>query len=203
MAAITITKEVATDSEKVASSLAQKLGWEYIGEELVAQVAKELKISKSEAEGFRRTHSRLIHFIDKHTYSLIQKVLARDYGSLDEKAYFNAVKRLVENIYSEGDAIIHGWAGQYFLQGKSDVLHVRIRNDEESKIDSVMSHFNLDPKAASDYINKEEENIRRLSKHYFKQDLRKSRFYDLVIDMGATSVETAVDMICDILKYKS
>ena len=45
MAVITISKEFVTESEKVASLAAQRLGYEYIGKNLIAEIAKELHIS--------------------------------------------------------------------------------------------------------------------------------------------------------------
>ncbi len=36
MGAITISKEAVTDSEKIASLLAKRLGWQYVGKQLVA-----------------------------------------------------------------------------------------------------------------------------------------------------------------------
>ena len=45
MAVVTISKEFGTEGEKVASQVAEKLGYEYIGKNLVADIAKELHIS--------------------------------------------------------------------------------------------------------------------------------------------------------------
>jgi hypothetical protein len=39
MGVITISKEAVTDSEKIASLLAAKLGWQYVGKHLVARIA--------------------------------------------------------------------------------------------------------------------------------------------------------------------
>jgi hypothetical protein len=41
MSVITISRECGVDSEEVASLLAKKLGWEYIGKQLVARIAGE------------------------------------------------------------------------------------------------------------------------------------------------------------------
>ena len=61
MAVITVSKECGTESEAVASLLAQKLGWEYIGDQLVARIARELHLSESEVEAFRKdAQSRLL-----------------------------------------------------------------------------------------------------------------------------------------------
>jgi cytidylate kinase len=204
MAVITISKEAATDSDKVASLLAEKLGWEYIGKELVAEIAKEMRISESEVEAFRQhAQSRLLIFVDKYTCSLIQKVVDRERGCLDDEKYFETAKKLVEDVYQAGNAIILGWGGQCILRGKPDALHVRLIKDEIAKTELVMKQYKLDEKAAREYIARIEGDSQSLVKHYFDMDWNDARLYDLIIDMGQTSVEEAVDTIIDNLKRKT
>jgi cytidylate kinase len=204
MAVITISKESGTESEQVASLLAQKLGWEYIGKQLVARLAKELRISESEVEALRKdAQSRLLRFVDRYTCTLVQKVVDREHGCLDDKNYFEAIKKLVEDVYQAGNAIILGWAGQCILGRKPDILNVRLIRDEEGKIKTIMKRFKIDRDAARDHIHREEKDSRSLIKHYFKVDWNDAKLYDLIIDMGKTSVEQAVDTIIDNLKRKT
>ncbi len=204
MGVITISKESGTESEQVASLLAKKLGWEYIGKQLVARLAKELRISESEVEAFRQDAQwRLLRFVDRYTCTLVQKVVDREHGCLEDKNYFEAVKKLVEDVYQAGNAIIIGWGGQCLLRGKPGVLHVRLRKDEEGKIKTIMSKYRLDRKAAKDYIAREEGDSKSLIKHYFKEDWNDARLYDLIIDMGKTSIEEAVEMIIKNLKRET
>jgi cytidylate kinase len=204
MAVITISKEFGTESEKVASLLAEKLGYEYIGKNLVADIAKELHISESEAETFHKTsQSRILRFVDRYTCSIVQKVVDREHGCLDDKNYYEVTKKLVENVYEAGDAIILGWGGQCLLKGKPDTLHVRLIKDNDLKINEIMQSQNLSQKAAKDFIDREEGDLKAYIKHYFKEDWNAAHLYDLVIDMGKTSVEKAADMICDNLKHKT
>ncbi|MGB6010117.1 MAG: cytidylate kinase family protein, partial [Desulfobacterales bacterium] len=100
MAVITISKEFGTEGEKVASRVAEKLGYEYIGKNLVADIAKELNISESEAVTFHKTsQSRILRFVDRYTCSIVQKVVDREHGCLDDKNYYEVTKKLVENVY--------------------------------------------------------------------------------------------------------
>jgi cytidylate kinase len=201
MAVITISKECGTEAEKVASLLAKKLGWNYIGKEMVARLSKELRISESEVEAFRQdAQSRLLRFVDRYTCNLVQKVVDKERGCLDDEDYFKAVKKLVEEVYQAGNAIILGWGGQCLLRDKPDVLHVRLVKDEEGKINTIMKKFKLDRKAAKEYIAREEGDSRSLIKHYFKEDWNDVRLYDLIIDTGKNSVEDAVDTIIKNLK---
>ncbi len=204
MSVITISRECGADSEEVASLLAEKLGWEYIGKELVARVARELRISEGEAEAFLQdAQSRLLRFVDRYTCSLIQKVVDRERGCLDDESYFNTVKKLVEDVYEDRNAIILGWGGQCLLRGKPNVLHVRLIKDEKRKIDTIMKRFNIDRKAAIYHIDREEKDSKSLIQHYFKVDWNDASLYDLVFDMGKTTVEDAANTIIENLKRKT
>ncbi|MGD2149562.1 MAG: cytidylate kinase-like family protein [Desulfobacterales bacterium] len=204
MAVITISKEFGTESDKVASQAAQRLGYEYIGDHLIAEIAKELHVSESEAEMFRKTsQSRILRFVDRYTCSLVQKVVDREHGCLDDKNYYETTKKLVQNVYEAGNAIILGWGGQCLLRGKPNTLHVRLIKDEETKIKEVMQNRNLEHKAAKAFIEREEGDLKAYIEHYFNEDWNAAHLYDLIIDMGKTSVENAVDLICDNLKHKT
>lgn len=203
MAVITISKEFVTESEKVASLAAQRLGYEYIGKNLIAEIAKELNISESEAEIFRKTsQSRILRFVDRYTCSIVQKVVDREHGCLDDKNYYETTKNLVEKSFDAGDVIILGWGGQCILRNKPNTLHVRLTKDAEAKINEIMQNRNLDHKAAKDFIEREEEDLRAYIKQYFNEDWNDARLYDLIIDMSRNTVEQAVDKICDNVKHK-
>jgi len=203
MAVITISKEFGTESEKVASQAAQRLGYEYIGKQLIAEIARELRISKSEAEVFRKTaQSRILRFVDRFTCSIVQKVVDREHGCLDDKNYYETTKKLVKNVYEAGDAIILGWGGQCILRGKPNTLHVRLVKNAETKIKEVMQNKNLNHDAAMALIKKDEGDLREYIKHYFNEDWNAAHLYDLIIDMERNSVEKAVDLICDNVKHK-
>ena len=202
MAVITISKEFGTESEKVASLVAQKLSYEYIGNNLIAEIAKELNISQSEAEVFRKTsQSRILRLVDRYTCSIVQKVVDREHGCLDDKNYYETTKRLVEKSYEAGDVIILDWGGQCILRGKPNTLHVHMKKDAETKVNEVMKNRSLDYKAAKDYIEREESDSRAYIKEYFKEDWTDARLYDLIIDMGKNTVDKAVDLICNNIKH--
>ena len=204
MAVITISKEFGTESEKVASLAADKLGYGYIGKNLVADIAKELHISESEAAMFRQTsQSRILRFVDRYTCSIVQKVVNREHGCLDDNNYYEVTKKLVQNVYEAGNMIILGWGGQCLLKGKPDALHVRLIKDMNLKIKEVMKSENLNEKAAKSLIDREEEDLKAYIKHYFHEDWNAAHLYDLIIDMGKTSVEKAADLICDNVKHKT
>lgn len=51
----------------------------------------------------------------------------------------------------------------------SDTLHVRLVKDNYLKIKKIMETQNLSQKAAKDFIDREEGDLRAYIKHYFKR----------------------------------
>lgn len=203
MGVITISKECATQSQQVAKLLAEKLGWEYVSKELLAEIAKELNISESDVEALRRdSDSRVLRFVDRFTCSIVQKVVDREYGCLDDKNYYETTKGLVEKLYEAGDVIILGWGGQCILAGKPGVLHVRLTKDLEGKIATLKDQLKMDRQSAMRHIEREEKDSKSYIKHYFNKDWNDADLYDLIINMGETSVEKAVDLIYENARHK-
>jgi cytidylate kinase len=203
MGVITISREFATGSEQIASKAAKKLGYEYIGKNLLAKIAEELNISKSEAEVFTKTSSaRVLRLVDRYTCSMVQKVVDREHGCLDNDTYYETTKKLVEDLYEEGDVIILGWGGQAVLKNKPGTLHVRVVKDPEEKIEAVMKKRRIDAKAAKKLIDSEEADMKAYLKQFFNEDWNEARLYDLVIDTSKHTVDEAVDLICDNVKHK-
>lgn len=203
MAVITISKEYGTHSQELAEKLSERLGYEYVGKGLLAAVARDLNMSEGEAEVFTRAaSSRILRMVDRYTCSIVQKVVDREHGCLDDDNYFKSTKKLVENVYEAGNAIIMGWGSQCILKEKDSVLHVRLTKDKKDKIQRVIETQKLDAAAARRVVETEENDMKAYIKQYFNQDWNDARLYDLVIDMGKNSVNQAVETICDNLKVK-
>jgi len=203
MAVITINKEFGTQGQNIASLLAEKLEYEYIGDQLLAKIAKELHLSEHEVETFLQTSkSSVLRLVDKYTCSIVQKVVDREYGCLDDKAYFEKTKELVEKVYDNDNVIILGWGSQCILKNKPNTLHIKLIKDKELKIKELMDRQRLTHEAAENKIKTDEEDHKAYLKEYFNADWNNAHLYDLVIDMGKNSVEEAVDLICENLKHK-
>ena len=198
MAVVTISREFGTESEAVAETAAETLGYAYIGKELIGEIAKRLHLSEGEAQVFHQTsQGRLLRVVDRYTCSIVQRVVDREHGCLDDKEYFETTKKLVENLYDEGNVIILGWGGQCILKGRPGTLHVRLVKDDDKKIDYVMAHHDLDRTAAKRLIEREEKDLQSYIQNYFGEDWNDARLYNLVIDMGQHSAEEAAALIAE------
>jgi len=198
MAVVTISREFGTESEAVAEAAAEKLGYAYIGKELIGEIAKRLNLSEGEAQVFHKTaQGRLLRLVDRYTCTIVQRVVDREHGCLDDKEYFDTTKKLVEDLYDEGNVIILGWGGQCILKGRPVTLHVRLVKDNDKKMDYVMAHENLDRVAAKKLIEREEKDLQAYIQNYFGEDWNDARLYNLILDMGQYSPTEAAALIAE------
>lgn len=196
MAVITLASEFKTDSQKVAAGVAETLGIQYIGDRLVVDIAKSLRISEHEAGLFRQaSQSSILRFLDRYTCSVIQRVVDREHGCLDDDAYYRKTREVVENIYEKENAVILGWGASCILQSKPETFHVLLRKDDEKKIREIMKTRRLGQKAAEHMVKTEENDRKAYIRKYFNMDWMDPALYDLIIDMGTHTVEEAIAFI--------
>ena len=201
MAVVTISGEFGTSSEDVVAELARKTGYDHIGEELQKEIAKQLHLSESEVEVFRKaSQSRLIRMMDRYTCSLVQKVVDREHGCLDDRDFHQTTTTLVEKLYAAGNVIIHGWGAQCILKGRSEAVHIFLQLDREAKIEAAMQQLHLDFAAARAAVDEQERNTEQYIRQFFGADWKDPRLYDIIIDRAKSSVETTVQLIADHLR---
>lgn len=196
MAVITVSGEYGTDSEQVVAELARKTGYDHIGEELLKEIADQLHLTESEVEVFRKaSQSRLIRLMDRYTCSLVQKVVDRDHGCLDDRDFHETATAVVEKLYAAGNVVIHNWGAQCILQDRPGTIHVFLQRDRDAKIEMAMQQLHLDFPAARGVVDEQERNSEQYIRQFFNADWKDPRLYTLVIDMQKSSVDKAVQMV--------
>ncbi|SMC25830.1 Cytidylate kinase-like family protein [Desulfacinum hydrothermale DSM 13146] len=196
MAVITISKEYASESEEFARRLADRLGYSILDKQLVADAARELRISESEAQSFHRgKESRLLRLIDRYTASTVQKVVDRSYGRLDDKNYHEVTVKLVQNVGQEGNVIILGWGAQCILADHPQAIHLRIVKHLEDRIRWLKENMEMDDRAAKDLIEREEKESEAYIEHYFNRSWDDPHLYHAVLNLSRIAMEDALDLV--------
>ncbi len=97
------------------------------------------------------------------------------------------------------NVVYHGLAGQYFVEGVSHVLTVRIIASCAERAAIVMKRDDVDEATATASINNDDAERRRWSSHLYGIEVADASIYDLVINVDKLSVEEAADIICTTL----
>lgn len=171
------------------------------GKEVAERVAAELRyacLSRDEiieeaSDEFNIPEVKLIQAI-KDAPSILDRFT---YGKERFVAYFQAA--LLAHLKGD-NAVYHGLAGHFFLQGVSHVLKVRIIADMEQRARLEMERKGGTYQEALQALKKDDEERKRWSRHLYGLDTMDPNLYDLVINIKQLDVSDAVGLICQAVR---
>ena len=204
MRVITISRQYGSGGGEVAARLAQRLGWQLIDHEIVAQVARQLGITEEEAGVY-----------DEHVEGFVARALnalqiampilptASTSPAQYEVVYNEAVRKVVETAAKTGHVVIVGRTGQVILANRRDALHVRIVAPLKQRINYVMRREGLDEAEAQARVQFKDRGRTRYIQSQYNRDINDPMLYDLVINTGVIDLDGAVDLALLALERKA
>ena len=198
MAVITISRQFGAGGRTLGERLANRLGYQYINEDMIREVAKKIGVSSKQVRAFEKDGgSRLTKFLDTIvSRAFIDRLVSEKYGFIDEKSYVPVVKTLIQEIYEQGNAIIIGRGSQYILKGHDNTLHVLLVGDLEHRIRFMMDKYKLTETNAQKAIKRADQ-IRTCFLGLFSDELSHDDplSYDLVVNMNRVSMDKAEELV--------
>lgn len=205
MRGITVSREYGSGGGEIARRLAERLGWQLVDHEVVAQVAQRLGVSLEDAEAY-----------DERTEGTVDRILTAfralqpmPYGSPEGEApllpqhFTSAIRQIILGAVASGQVVIVGRGGQAILRDRRDVLHVRIIAPLEPRIAYVMRREQLDRAAAQRRIQRKDTDRQHYMQEVHHIRVDDAHNYDLVLNTGTLSLDSCVNLICSALDDKA
>ena len=194
MHAVTISREYGSGGGEVAARLAQRLEWQLVDHQIVAEAARELD-----------THETVVQAHDEHAASVFSRLFGWPFPttSQDTQAYHEKLHHLVESAANAGHVVIVGRGGQVLLANRRDVLHVRVVAPLELRVAYVVNREGLDTDAARRRVQEKDRARARYAQTQFHSQSDDPHLYDLVINTAVLDLDSVVDQICLALVNKA
>lgn len=191
--AVTIARQEGAGGLTVASNLASYLEahtffhepWTVFSQHIVAKVVEDYKYQKGMGDFIKEGHKGLLtdtfeEFLGLHpsTWTLVQQTNA-------------TILRLAQI----GNVILVGRGANIVTSELGTVFHVHLVGSFERRVGQAQKVFNLDQKAAAQYIKKKDESRRRYLKDNFDKDINDPLLYHVVINTDMVSHEEAARLI--------
>lgn len=178
MSIITISRGSYSRGKEVAEKLAQSLDYECVSRDILLEACKEFNIPEmklvralhdapSILERFQHGKER---FLSYYRYALLKHM-------------------------KQDNIVYHGLGGQYILKDIPHVLKVRIIADIDDRIKEEMKRENITAKEALYILKKDDDERRKWGIRVHGADTWDSRLYDVVLHIGALTVDDAVDIL--------
>jgi len=169
------------DGEKLAKSLADKLGYAFLSREDVVAKANECGIP-----------------VGKLELAMVKKPAVRERLARLKERYLAVATSTICEKAAEGDLVYHGRAGHFLLPGVSHVLRVRVIPEHAQRMDNVMRRTKLSREKAETFLRDIDSDVRAWVHFVHGADMDDLRRYDLVVNLEHVSVENAATALCGI-----
>lgn len=166
--------------------LAEKLGYDCISREILLSASEQFNIPEM----------RLVRVL--HDAPSVFERFAHG-----KERYVAYIRAAILTMAQKGNAVYHGLAGHFFLQGIPHALKVRILADIEDRIKEEMRRMNIPEDEARYTLVKDDDERRRWGLYLYGIDTHDSYLYDLLIHTGNLSVTDAVEIILHAANQKT
>ena len=183
---ITLSMEPGSGGSQIARDVAGRLGFDHFHRELLEVIASNANVS-----------AKVIEKLEKERLSGIQDVISQmiDTRYLHTDVYLEHLQKIVQTIGRRGYGVIVG-RGANFILPPDKRLAVRVVAPFDERVGRISRHFNVDPEDAEERVLNREEKRAAFIKRAFKQDIRLSAHYDMVINTGILTQDAAARLIC-------
>ncbi len=184
MATITISRGSYYRGREVAEKLAALLGYECISREILLEASKEFNIPEI----------KLVRAI-QDAPTIFERFIH------DKEKYLAYIRAALLRHVQKDNVVYHGLFGNFFLQDIPHVLKVRIVGDLEARVADEVEREGIPADKAREIILKDDHERRKWALHLYGADTWDSTFYDMVIHLKSITVDNAVSLILDALKF--
>lgn len=183
---ITLSREPGSGGKHVARAVAEKLGLDYFHQELINAMAENAD-----------TSTRVVRTLDERGLSMLEDWVSAAIS--DRHLWPDEVSRMLMKVIGtigrHGNAIIVG-RGANFVLPPENRFRVRIIAPLELRVNRVAEAYGLSKEEAKRRVLRTESDRRAFVRKYFHSDIRDPNNYDMVLNTGTLSVESAAAAIC-------
>ncbi|BBO77119.1 cytidylate kinase [Desulfosarcina widdelii] len=183
---ITISREPGSGGKFVARAVAERLGLDVFHQKLINAMAENAD-----------TSTRVIRTLDERGVSMLEDWVSAAISDrhLWPDEYASMMMKVIGTIGRHGRAIIVG-RGANFVLPPENRFRVRIIAPLEKRVSCVAEDFGISKQEARKRVLRTESDRKAFIRKYFYSDISNPANYDMVLNTGTLSVDSAAAAIC-------
>jgi len=204
---ITISRERGSGGRSVGSRLAQELGMECFGKEIVYDIAQSAGVAKESVEKYDQEHYNKWNLIIDSLR--ISSHFSPDYGFnfslaniepeifFTEDKYLRTTQEIFAKLGSRPGVILLGRGSQVIFKDRKDALHIRLVAPLPVRIARIAEMLKVSEKEAAKNVAELDKSRAGYLRNFYSVDVNAAEFYHLTINTGQFNY----DQTCDIIKH--
>jgi cytidylate kinase len=197
MSVLCISRQFGAGGKTLGERLAKRLGWTFVYNDVLNQVAKEAQVSPEWVGAVdKEAGDWLMRFVTSLVPSdFIERHLGDNLHDFDEKRYRQFLTQVINNIADRGNAVIVGRGAQFILAGRPNAFKVLLVANHDDRIKFMMEHYSLSKEKAGSLVAKEERRRNRFIEGMGVQKPDDVCHYHLAINTSLVGLEQAEEMV--------
>jgi cytidylate kinase len=194
MAIITISRGTFAGGQKLAETLAKRLGYRTVSREYLYQTV---------LEQYGLQYDELMQFLEEApTLRAMCAGERQDRASVGERRrqLFTAVRASLCELVKDDNVVYHGYAGHLLLPGVSHVVRVRLIAPRPKRIEMAMARETLSRADASRKIDQVDGERARWTQAFFGVNWGDPLLFDIVINLENVGIDEATELLEAIAK---
>ncbi len=196
MAVITIARHFGAGGRTLGEMIANKLGFDFYDSEVIQRVSTQAKVSVDTVDEMEKYAGGMFKkfLSDIVPKSLKDLIISGKQDAIDEEIYVDILKRIINEIADDGDAVIIGRGSQYILKDRYDVFHLLITADEQDRIRFLEDKYQVTHDQAVRVVTRDDKRRANLYQKFGETDYDQPERYHLVLNTTKLDFETARDL---------
>jgi cytidylate kinase len=184
MAIITISPQMGSGGPEIGMALAQRLGYRYVDQELIADAVRRYGLAEEKASHLDESKPTLFERFDVET-----------------RHYITVLQTTLLEFAEQDNHVLMGRGGQWLLRGIPQVLRLRViapfevRVKQWIKRTAEMTGDTPNQRAAVEFVRRDDTERAGRMRYLYEVDLDDPSLYDAVVNTEKLRYEAAVDMV--------
>lgn len=180
---VTIEREFGSGGGGIAGELARRLGWKLWDQQLTSEIAQRAQVTESAvALCDERVDSRLYRFAKAFWRGSYERSIPlANSRAFDTDRMVAMVEKIMRMIAAEGNAVIVGRGGPFFLRQREDTYRVFTYASRDEKIRRLLE-LGKRREEAEDLVENVDKERSAYIKHYFNAEWPTRSLYHLMIN---------------------
>jgi cytidylate kinase len=199
---LTFAVQLGSDGFAIAKAVADKLGYRYLDNEIVAEAAARAGVSPETVASAERWPTFIERMLERlaMTTAVSEGVVPTPPANpaammLTSADYRHLIEQVVHSLAQQGQCVIVGHAGQAILEQTPQVFKVFIHGSKERRAQRLAQEENIDVAQALAQIKASDRQRSEFFKHVYNIDWIDSSTYDMTINTDDVDHETAIALI--------
>lgn len=195
---IAIERQYASGGRAIGKKVARELGIPFYGKEILEMAAERNGQTADYIEQLEETASTSMFYTLMAAYNKATRGDA-ELLSPEDMLLFTETE-IIKELAAEGPCVLIGRSAGCILQDRTDVLHVFIYADEETRIQRAVEEYGHDPREAASVLRKFDKRRANFYNVNYNLKWEDKAGYHLCLDSGKLGVDLCARILLDAMK---